>query len=226
MTQSPPIEAPSPLRVMLVDDHPVFRYGLAQMLSQAGDFVVCAEASNAQTALQMMREHSPDLAIVDIALPGPNGIELVKSMTAEKPDLRILMLSLHDESVFALRALRAGARGYLMKEEAVDWVMKALSAVASGKLFISAKLNQRLIFRLVHGDQSEAENPVELLSDRELEILHCLGRGGTTRSIAAQLSLSIKTVETHRNHAKQKLGLKDQEELVKFAAEWSAANET
>jgi DNA-binding NarL/FixJ family response regulator len=210
-------------RVLIVDDHPIYRYGLSQLLAKSSRFEPCGEASNPPAALQVMRQSNPDIAVLDVAMPGTNGIELLKLMLAEKPHLLVLMLSLHDESLYALRALRAGAKGYLMKDEAVDSVLEALEKVAAGGIFLSPRLSERLIFKLVHGSTSEIGAPVDKLSDRELEVLELIGRGGITRGIANQLNLSIKTIETHRAHLKRKLGFKRQDELVRFATEWIAA---
>jgi DNA-binding NarL/FixJ family response regulator len=215
----------SPLRrLIVVDDHPVFRFGLSQMFSESSRFVICAEAPDARTALQIMRDHHPEFAIVDVALPGRNGIDLAKAMIAERPDLKILMLSLHSEPSFAVRAMRAGAKGYLLKDEALDWVLKALEVLAEGKVFVSPRLNRSLVLKSFQGDHRDLAHLVHSLTHREREILHHLGQGASTRTIAALFNLSIKTVETHRTHMKEKLKCSEQSELVQFATEWSIAS--
>jgi DNA-binding NarL/FixJ family response regulator len=212
-------------RLLIVDDHPVFRFGLAQLLGKSKEYVICGEAGNAQSGLQAMRQLHPDIALLDVSMPGTNGIELVKLMLAECPRLLILMLSLHDESLYALRALRAGAKGYVMKDEALTCVLEALQKISAGGIYVSPRMNERLIFKAVQGSATDFASPVDKLSDRELEILQLLGKGGNTRRIAGQLSLSIKTIETHRAHLKRKLGFKKQDELVRFAGEWMVAAE-
>ena len=209
-------------RILIVDDHPVFRRGMMALLVEQKDFHICGEAENASQALALMRERKPDMALVDISLPGMNGIELIKMMLAEEPKLSIIILSMHDESLYALRALRAGAKGYLMKAEAIDHVVKALRKVMDGALYISPRLSERLIFKAIQSDNSDSVSPVDRLSDRELEVLQHMGKGSGTRDIAGSLRLSIKTIETHRSHIKEKLGLKDAAELVRFASEWSS----
>jgi DNA-binding NarL/FixJ family response regulator len=209
--------------VLIVDDHPVFRFGLAQLLGRSGGYSICAEAWNASSALQAVQERQPDIALVDISMPGTNGIDLIKSMLAQEPRLLVLVVSLHDETLYALRALRAGAKGYVMKDETLDCIMEALQRVVTGGIYVSPRLSERLVFRAVHGGDGELAAPMDRLSDRELEVLELLGRGANTRAIAAQLNLGIKTVETHRAHLKKKLGFNRQEELVKFASEWKTA---
>lgn len=209
-------------RLLLVDDHPVFRRGIAGLISDEPDFEVAAEASDSLTALTAMRQEDPDLALVDVSLPGHNGIELVKLMLAERPKLKILMLSMHDESLYALRALRAGAKGYVMKAEAMQNVLVALRKVASGEIYVSDKIANQLIYKAIKSDDAGVGSPVDNLSDRELEVLEFLGRGYPSRDIAERLHLSVKTIETHRAHIKAKLNFKDASEMIRFAVEWTA----
>jgi DNA-binding NarL/FixJ family response regulator len=217
--------APPPRRILLVDDHPAFRRGLAALLEGEGDLQVCGEASTAPAALTAMRQLSPDLAIVDIGLPGVDGLELIKMMLAERPRLGILVLSMHDESVYALRALRAGARGYVMKAEALECVLVALRKVDAGGLYLSPALNTRLIFKFVQGEEFAHATPVDRLSDREMEVLLLIGKGFGTQEIADHLQVSVKTVETHRAHIKEKLGFRDSRELIRFAVDWNTREE-
>jgi DNA-binding NarL/FixJ family response regulator len=207
-------------RILVVDDHPVFRHGIASLIGSEPDLMVCGEAANSPSALEAMRRLKPDAALIDISMPGANGIELIKLMKAEQPRLPLLILSIHDESLYALRALRAGALGYVMKAEALDYVLTALRKVLTGEVYVSPRFSERLIFKAVHSLEGGMGSPVDKLSDRELEVLQLLGRGFGTREVAAELNLSIKTVETHRAHIKEKLGFKDAGEMVRFAIDW------
>ena len=206
--------------MLLVDDHPVVRHGLSQMILREADLAVCGEAGNAPAALEDMRRLAPDLAVLDISLQGTNGIELIKLMRAEQPKLPILMLSMYDESLYALRALRAGARGYVMKGEAMDQILTAIRKVLNGDIYLSHRFSERLVFNANQSLEGGMGSPVDKLSDRELEVLQFLGRGFGTREIADELHLSVKTIETHRAHIKEKLGFKDAGELVRFAIDW------
>jgi len=212
-------------KVLVVDDHPIFRLGLTQLLGNVDDVKVCGEAADAQQALEAVRTLHPEVVLMDISMPGTNGIELIKLMLAEQPQLLILVVSIHDESLYALRALRAGAKGYVMKQQAMDNVVNALRKVTAGGIYISPQFSEKLIFKVIHGSNDEQGLPLETLSDRELEILQLFGRSKTTREIADELHLSVKTIETHRIHIKKKLGFDDAESLVKFAVEWVAASE-
>jgi DNA-binding NarL/FixJ family response regulator len=214
-------------RILLVDDHPIFRHGLEDLLQKQVDLTICGHADSAPEALTEMRRLNPDLAIVDVSINGTNGIELVKQMKAESPNLPILVLSVHDESIYALRALKAGALGYVMKAEALHQVINAVRRVLEGHIFVSPRFGEKLIFKAVHGGESgTAGSPVDLLSDRELEVLVMLGRGHNTKSIANELHLSVKTIETHRAHIKEKLGFADASEMVRFAVDWVTHQET
>jgi DNA-binding NarL/FixJ family response regulator len=209
-------------RILLVDDHPVVRHGVAQLLRAELDLMVCGEADSAPAALDAMREHRPDLAVIDISLPGTNGIELIKLMRAEQPKLPVLVLSIHDESLYALRALRAGARGYVQKGEALEHLVTAIRKILEGEVYVSPRFSERLVFKAIHALEGGLGSPVDQLSDRELEVLQLLGKGYGTREIASELHLSVKTIETHRAHIKEKLGLKDAGEMVRFAIDWVA----
>ena len=212
-------------RILIVDDHPIFRHGLSQMLAQIPGVTVCGEAENAQAALDAMRRLKPQLVLLDVSLPSFNGIELIKLMLAEEPGLNILMLSIHDESLYALRALRAGAKGYVMKNGLMETVVDALRKVIDGSIYVSPQLSEKLVFKAIAGSNGDIASPVDKLSDRELEVLQLFGRGKTTREVAEALHLSVKTIETHRTHIKEKLGFKNAEEMIRFAVEWVAATE-
>jgi DNA-binding NarL/FixJ family response regulator len=206
--------------IIVVDDHPLFRKGVVQMLIQEPDLEVRAEAENSPTALDLMRRTPVDLAIVDIGLHGSaNGIELTKSIKAEHGDLPVLVLSMHDETLYADRALRAGARGYLMKREALDSVITAVRTVLGGEIYLSAAMAKRMIADHVGGGAS-GKPAVDKLTDRELEVLQLIGEGTEVRDIAEKLHISPKTVEAHRGHIKEKLNLNNAREVARFAVQW------
>src|SRR5213596_3806208 len=218
--KNPKCDPPEVKRIVIVDDHPLFRKGLEQLIHSEDGFAVCGEANNAPEAMDVIRKLDPDLAIVDISLPGANGIELIKNIRAEFPKLPILVLSMHDESLYALRALRAGAEGYVMKHEAMANVIQAIHEVFNGRPYLSPAMAAQVITKFAHrGSQSEAD-AVERLSDRELEILELIGKGNEVRQIAKLLHLSPKTVETHRAHIKEKLNLQNARQVTRFAVQW------
>jgi DNA-binding NarL/FixJ family response regulator len=212
-------------RVLIVDDHPIFRLGLAGLISEQSHLEVCGHAESAPLALEAMRKFRPDLVLLDLSLRGTNGIELIKLMKAEQAHLPILVISMHDEAIFGLRALKAGALGYVMKAEAMAHVAEAIAKVLQGKIYVSPNFGEKLIFKAVQSIEAGVESPVDMLSDRELEVLQLLGKGHSTRSIADTLHLSIKTIETHRAHIKEKLGFQDSEDMVRFAVDWVAQQE-
>ncbi len=212
-------------RLLIVDDHPVFRHGICRLLDRVEGVAVCGEAENAQTALEAMRHLEPDLAMLDLTLPGTNGIELIKLMLAERPRLLILVVSMHEESLYALRSLRAGARGYVMKHQAIEHLTDALQKVIAGGIYVSPQFSEKLVFKAIQGSDSDMASPVDKLSDREVEVLQLFGRGRSTREVAEALHLSVKTIETHRAHIKEKLGFKEADEMTKFAIEWIASTE-
>ena len=187
--------------------------------------MVCGEAGDAAEAMEIIRKLHPDLAIVDLSLPGANGIELIKNIRAEFPRLSILVLSMHDESLYALRALRAGAHGYVMKHEAMANVLQAIHEVFSGRPYLSPAMAAQVITKFAHRQAEGETDAVERLSDRELEILELIGKGNEVRQIAKLLHLSPKTVETHRAHIKDKLDLKNSREVARFALQWLSARE-
>ena len=168
---------PEPKRLLIVDDHPVFRHGISQLIRQCPEVTICGEAGNAPAALAAMRTLRPDVALLDIAMPGTNGIELIKLMLAEQPRLIILTLSMHEESLYALRALRAGAKGYVMKQQAMENVLDALRQVIGGGIYVSPKFAECLVFKAIQGSSGDLGSPVDTLSDRELEVLQLFGRG-------------------------------------------------
>jgi len=207
-------------RVLLVDDHPILRRGLAQLINQEADMAVCGEAEDAPKAFEAFSTLQPDVAVVDISLKGGNGIELIKNVKARFPDLPILVLSMHDESLYAERALRAGSLGYIMKEEAIEQVLVAIRRVLLGEIFLSDKMKTKMLQQLASGKAKAFMSPIENLTDRELEVFRLIGEGRSTRQIAAELHLSVRTVEAYREYIKGKLNLKNATELVQHAFHW------
>ncbi|MGW8192631.1 MAG: response regulator transcription factor [Desulforhopalus sp.] len=208
-------------RVIIVDDHPIFRMGMAELLNQEKDFVVCGVAEDIASARTTIEEHSPDLAIIDITLAGDNGLDLVKELSGQRKSLSILVLSMHDEQVWAERAIRAGARGYIMKKEASENVILALRNIRAGKIHVSATIMDRLLDRLhLRPDVSSAPS-VDLLTDRELEVFRLIGAGLSTGEIAQRMRLGVKTIGTYRDRVKQKLAIKTAAELVRRAVLWT-----
>src|SRR5204862_7915223 len=206
-------------RIVIVDDHPLFRKGLEQLINSSADgFGICGEAGDATEGMTVIRRLKPDLVIVDLSLPGANGIELIKNIRAEFQKLPVLILSMHDESLYALRALRAGAQGYVMKQEALENVVNAIREVLAGRPYLSHEMSDKLITNFASG--SSQVNPTDKLSDRELEILELIGKGRDVREIAQALHISAKTVETHRAHIKEKLNLKNARQVTRFAVQW------
>jgi DNA-binding NarL/FixJ family response regulator len=218
-----PVAAPAPTgsaRIMIVDDHPIVRRGLVQLIQQEPGFKVVKEVESSSEAMRSLREELPDLVIVDLSLRDINGIELIKQVKAVWPQLPMMVLSMHDEGLYAERAIRAGALGYIMKQEGTEKLITAMKSVLKGEVYLSEAMARRVLGRMVAGQPSTSGSPMDDLSDRELEVFELLGRGASTRQIAERLSLSIKTVESHREHIKRKLHLKNASELVQHATEW------
>ncbi len=207
-------------KILLVDDHPLMRKGLALTLNSEADLDVVAQAESAEEALDAFEKTMPDLVVVDISLPGMSGLELVKHLLALKPDVAVLVVSRHDEALYAERAIRAGARGYVMKLEAGEVIVKAVRRVLNGGVYVSEEINERLLVGMATGRSSMTESPLEVLSDRELEVFELTGRGLGTRDIAERLHLSVKTVESYRARIKNKLNLNTATELMQHAVQW------
>ena len=207
-------------RLLLVDDHPLMRQGLAMTLNAEPDLEVAAQAGDAESALDLYDEVQPDLVVVDISLPGMNGLELLKHLLAREPSLPILVVSRHDEELYAERAVRAGARGYVSKLKAGDEIVGAVRRVLRGGIHLSEELKDKLLFGAAAGRKDAMQSPLEVLSDRELEGFEMTGRGVPSREIAERLHLSVKTVESYRARIKTKLGLANGTELMKHAVAW------
>jgi DNA-binding NarL/FixJ family response regulator len=206
--------------LFILDDHPMMREGLAQLINSEADLAVCGEAGTGQEALSLVGRLKPDLVLVDISLPDRNGLEVIKDLLALNPTAQVLVISMHDEILYAERVLRAGARGYIMKQEGGKKLMDAIRRVLSGQIYVSDKISSNIL-EAVSGRRPDAtRTPMENLSDREFEVLQLLGEGKGTRDIALQLHLSGKTVEAHRANIKRKLNLKTASELVRYAVRW------
>jgi DNA-binding NarL/FixJ family response regulator len=205
---------------LIVDDHPIVRLGIRQMLAAERDLEVCGEAESADAAKQLIVGAHPDLAIIDLSLAEGTGLDLIRSLRESMPTLPVLVLSMHDEALFAERVLRAGARGYIMKREAITGLVGAVRQVLSGRIYVSDGMAQTVLERL--GPEAAApDNPLASLTDRELEVFDLIGRGQSTGTIAEQLGVSIKTIETYRSNIKTKLNLKDATDLIRLAATWT-----
>ncbi len=208
-------------RILIVDDHPIFRMGMAELLNQEKDFEVCAVAENIISARKAIDEHDPDLAIVDITLAGDNGLDLVKEISAGNRCIHTLVLSMHDESVWAERAIRAGAKGYIMKREASESVISALRNIIDGKIYLSTSMMTLMLDKFHVSPDSPGASTVDLLTDRELEVFRLIGTGLATREVADRLNLGIKTIGTYRDRIKQKLCIKTSAELSRRAVLWT-----
>jgi DNA-binding NarL/FixJ family response regulator len=217
---------PTKRRIFLVDDHPVTRQGIGVLIDQEHDMTICGEAGTAAAAFERIQEAKPDLVVADLTLKVGSGLELIKNLRAVLPDLRVLVLSMHDERIYAERVLRAGALGYVMKQEASDKLLVAIRRVLTGKLFLSDAVKDRMVYRLVSVKPAEATFPIDTLSDREMEVFKLLGNGFSTRQIAEQLHLSVKTIDSYREHLKTKLRQPDSTSLVQHAIQWVRSEAT
>jgi len=213
-------ETENETRILIVDDHPIVRQGLAELINHESDLVVCGQAEDSYEAIKAIKDLSPTMAIVDISLKETSGLELIKDIHSQYPDLPVLTLSMHDEMLYAERALRAGAMGYIMKQEATENVIVAVRRILRGEIYVSDKMAARMVRKLVTGQIETATSQVESLSDRELEVFHLIGKGHGTRQISERLHLSVKTIETYRAHIKEKLNLADAAELLQYAIQW------
>ncbi len=219
-------EAAPKKQLFIVDDHPMMRDGLARLINNEPDLVVSAEAGTARDAISAMAQTKPDLALVDIALPDKNGLELIKDLEALQPGLPVLVISMHDETLYAERVLRAGGRGYIMKQEGGRQILQAIRRILSGQIYVSDAVSARILESFSGQRPEGGSSPIEKLTDREFEIFQLIGQGLGTRQIADRLRLSIKTVEVHRLHIKEKLQLADSPALVRYAVRWVETQKT
>lgn len=211
-------------RILIVDDHPMLREGLAQLIGSETDLEVCGQAADAYQALEAVKSLGPDLVLADITLPGKNGLELIKDAQALHPGLSVLVISMHDESIYAERVLRAGGRGYIMKQEGGKKLLAAIRQVLNGQIYVSDKMAARIL-ELFSGRRESPRSPIDTLTDREFEVFQLIGLGKATKTIARQLHLSVKTVEVHRVNIKRKLKLRTAPELVHYAVRWVEGQE-
>lgn len=212
--------APGRKKLLLVDDHPMMRAGLAQLINKQLDMEISCEAGNPAEAIQALETGLPDLLLTDLTMPGRSGIEFIKDLLAVHPKLPILVISMHDEMLYAERVLRAGARGYIMKEAGGENLLTAIRQVLGGQNYVSAAMSARILESFSARKPRGSSSPIEKLTDREFEVFQMIGRGRSTKEIASQLHLSTKTVDVHRGHIKEKLELKDVTALVRHAVRW------
>lgn len=208
-------------KILIVDDHPILRMGMRELLNQEEGFEVCAVAENISSARKAIVDHSPDLAIIDISLGGDNGLDLVKEMSEKHRGVAVLVLSMHDESVWAERAIRAGARGYIMKKEAAESIVMAVKNIMAGKVHVSEAIMAQLLDKFHLKPDHQKVSSEENLTDRELEVFRLIGAGLSTRQIAERMNLGVKTIGTYRDRIKQKLHIKSAAELTRRAVLWT-----
>lgn len=210
-------------KVVIVDDHPIVREGFKKLVNAEADLQVAGTAETASEAKEIIREVNPDVAMLDLSLKESSGIELIKDILAIYPEMKILVVSLHDEDIYAERVLRAGAKGFIMKAEAVDDIITAVKKVSEGEIYLSDKMKSKML-EIMAGGAAATVNPVNILSDREFEVFEMIGRGMKTSQIAENLALSVKTIETYKSHLKIKLQLNNGVELIQRAVEWDLKN--
>jgi DNA-binding NarL/FixJ family response regulator len=208
-------------RVLLVDDHPIVRQGLSLLIDREADLSVCGEADGSHSAFQAISSLQPDIVILDISLSGPDGLDVLKEIRMKTAKLPVLILSMHDESIYAERAMRAGANGYIMKQEATEKVLVAIRRILQGDVYLSDRLTNTMLQQFVRGTSSPKTSPLVNLTDRELEVFRLIGEGRGTRQIADELHLSVKTIESYQAHIKEKLALRNARELMQHAIEWT-----
>lgn len=225
--EKPPISKPAKssakYQILLVDDHPITRQGVAVLINQEHDLEVVGEVDNAPSAIAFLQKTPCSLAIIDITLKTTNGVELMKHIRAIAPDMPVLVMSMHDEGLYAERAMRAGARGYIMKQEASNKILTAIRTVLSGELYLSDRMKERMLHRFVNNRKEKVGFSMDSLSDREMEVFQLIGNGYSTRQIAAKLNLSVKTIDSYREHLKLKLPLEAGKDLVRYAIQWMKA---
>ena len=208
-------------RIYIVDDHPLVRQGLSQVINNETDMEICGEAEDAPQAMKGVGPANPDVIIVDISLRGNNGLELIKNLKAIHENIRILVFSMHDESIYAQRALRAGAKAFVMKKESPTKVVEAIRRIITGEIYVSPSVADQVLHQIVNGpNNATSTSPIDRLTDRELEVVQLIGRGLSSREVAESLNLSVKTIESHRAHVKEKLSLRNATELVQFSVQW------
>src|ERR1700684_4655350 len=213
-------------KVLVVDDHPIVREGMTLLINREPDLTVCAAAEESNTAIEAIENLRPDLAIVDISLPGRDGLELLKMIRAKDPQMPVLILSMHGETTYAERALRAGANGHIMKQEATEKVLVAIRRILNGEIYVSDHIANKMLKHYITGSGTLRNSSIADLSDRELEVFRLIGEGHGTRQIAEELHLSVKTVESYQAHIKDKLSLRSARELMQHAIQWTLNEKT
>ena len=219
MTTHEPLTAPAGT-VLIVDDHPIVRRGLSELISHEPDLKVCGEAADAQEALRMIESLAPRLVIVDISLREGSGIDLIKRIHAQFPEVRTLVASMYDETLYAGRALQAGAMGYVCKQDTAEKILEAIRMVLGGQIYLTPEMSGRMFRWIRTGERKDADSPAATLSDRELEVFEAIGRGRSTRAIAEQMQLSVKTIESHRENIRRKLSITSNTELIQRSFRW------
>lgn len=214
---------PNRAKVLIVDDHPTMREGLVRVIEREADLQVCGETGNAREAMEIVQASKPDLVLLDLSLGKDNGIELIKDLRIRHPLVVVLVHSMHEDSLYAGRALRAGARGYVTKSEPPGNILKAIREVLAGEIYLNPALTKEVLHTLVADDHQKGASPFGVLSDREFEVFEMMGKGFVTKEIAATLHLSQKTVQAHRDHIREKMGLRDAASLLRFAIRWTEA---
>jgi len=212
-------------KILIVEDHPIFRWGLSELINQEPDMVVCGEATDVSGAWKAIEGLNPDLIIADITLENSDGIDLTKEVSRRNKAIPVLILSMHDQFLYAERALHAGARGYIMKQEAMEKVVTAIRQVLAGKVYLNEQVKDQILFNLADRPAGNGRSPLHRLTDRELEVFRMIGKGFSTREIASKLHLSIKTIGTYRERIKEKLNLKHANELMRHAVHWEKTGE-
>jgi DNA-binding NarL/FixJ family response regulator len=212
-------------KILIVDDHPIMRKGLASTLESEHGYEIAFQLERAEEVLDLLDQHDVDLMIIDVSLPGMNGIELVKNVIFQKPNQKMLVISRHDESLYAERALRAGAKGYIMKFVSSDILLKAVRKILNGGIYVSEEMGEKLLLNAMTGKKSLFDSPIDILSDRELEVFELIGKGKSSSEIAEQLHLAVKTIETYRSRIKEKMDFKNSTEMVFHAVKWVETEE-
>jgi DNA-binding NarL/FixJ family response regulator len=220
MPKGKSVKKSADVRVFIVDDHPIVRQGLRQLVEHEPDMMVCGEAESAVEGLRNIGKCRPDIAVVDLTLKDGNGLDLTRDIRTRYPQTRVLVLSMHDAAIYAERALRAGAMGYLMKEEATELVIGALRTILRGEVFLTESIAQRMLQKVASGKAERGGSPLDVLSDRELEVFRLVGQGISTREIASRLHRSVKTIDSHRENIKRKLSLNSAADLLQHAIQW------
>ena len=219
------VESPSrTTRLLIVDDHPLVRSGIISIIQMEEDLEICGEAEDQTTAMELVAEHSPDLVLVDLSLKNSNGLNLLKDLSQNHPDILTLAVSMHDEYTYAVRCLKAGARGYIMKQEGTEKILEAIRCVLSGQTYLSQTMTQATVEQLGAGKAASGSNPVDAMSNRELELFQLTGQGKEISEIAQVMNISPRTVEVHRSHIKKKLGLRTSTDIFQMAYDWLRQN--